>query len=209
MSTNVTTETHKGSKIGVRTIAQIGMLAAIATVLMLFEFPVPFAPSFYKLDLSEIPVLVGSFVMGPMAGLIIELVKIILNFVIHGTTSGGIGEIANFLIGISLCVPAGIIYRKNSSKKGAITGLIVGTLTMTIVGCFLNAYVLLPVYAKVFEMPIEALVEFGTKVNPAITSLSTFVLFAVAPFNILKGVVVSLITMLIYKKISPIFKMHQ
>lgn len=209
MSTNVTKETHKGSKIGVRTIAQIGMLAAIATVLMLFEFPVPFAPSFYKLDLSEIPVLVGGFVMGPIAAVIIELVKITLNFVIHGTTSGGIGEIANFLIGISLCVPAGIIYRKNASRKGAITGLVIGTLMMTVVGCFLNAYVLLPVYAKVFEMPIDALVAFGTKVNPAITSLSTFVLFAVAPFNILKGVVVSLITILIYKKISPIFKMHQ
>ncbi|MGO5052576.1 ECF transporter S component [Lachnospiraceae bacterium LCP25S3_G4] len=207
MSTDVMPNTKTGSKIKIRTIAQVGMLAAIATVIMLFEIPLPFAPSFYELDLSEVPVLVGCFAMGPIAGAVIELVKIILNFVINGTITGGVGEFANLMIGCALCVPAGIIYRKNRTRKGAIIGLITGTVFMTVIGCLLNAYVLLPVYAKVFQMPLDALVEFGTKINPAITSLSTFVMFAVAPFNILKGVVVSAITILIYKKISPIFKM--
>ncbi len=207
MSTDVMPNTKTGSKIKIRTIAQVGMLAAIATVIMLFEIPLPFAPSFYELDLSEVPVLVGCFAMGPIAGAVIELVKIILNFVINGTITGGIGEFANLMIGCALCVPAGIIYRKNRTRKGAIIGLITGTVFMTVIGCLLNAYVLLPVYAKVFQMPLDALVEFGTKINPAITSLSTFVMFAVAPFNILKGIVVSAITILIYKKISPIFKM--
>ena len=159
---------EKTQKVGVRTLVQIGMLAAIAVVLMLFEIPLPFAPSFYKIDFSEVPVMVGCFVMGPLAGAAIEFVKILLNFVINGTTTAGVGE----------------------------------------VGSAMNAFVLLPVYAKAFGMPIDALVAMGTAVNSHITSLSTFVLFAVAPFNLLKGILVSLIVLLIYKKISPIFKMR-
>ncbi|MDD2979380.1 MAG: ECF transporter S component [Hespellia sp.] len=197
------------SKIGVQAIAQVGMLAAIATVLMLFEIPLPFAPSFYEIDFSEVPVLVGCFVMGPVAGAVIELVKIVLNFIINGTITAGVGELANFCIGCAFCVPAGIIYRKMRSRKGALVGMVTGTLLMTVVGVFLNAYLLLPTYAKAFEMPIDALIGMGTAVNPNIDSLLTFVLFAVAPFNLLKGFLVSLIVFLIYKKISPIFRMHQ
>lgn len=196
--------TFKKSSISARTVAQIGMLAAVATVLMLFEIPLPFAPSFYELDFSEVPILIGCFAMGPAAGACIELIKILLNFIINGTITAGVGEIANFLIGCSLVVPAGIIYRKMHSKKGALIGMTVGTLFMTIVGCFLNAYILLPTYAKAFEMPIDALVGMGTAINANITSLFTFVAFAVAPFNLLKGVLVSLIVFLVYKKISPI-----
>ena len=195
-------------KVGIRTIVQIGMLAAIATVLMLFEIPLPFAPSFYEIDFSEVPVLVGSFVMGPLAGAVIELVKILLNFVVNGTDTAGVGEAANLLIGCALCVPAGIVYKRIRTRKGALLGMAAGTVSMAVIGCLLNAYVLLPTYAAAFGMPINALVEMGTAVNPGITSLSTFVLFAVAPFNLLKGVVVSLVVLLIYKKISPVFKMR-
>lgn len=187
-----------------RTVAQIGMLAAVATVLMLFEIPLPFAPSFYELDFSEVPVLVGCFAMGPAAGACIELIKILLNFIINGTITAGVGEIANLLIGCSFVIPAGIIYHRRHTKNGALIGMTVGTLFMTIVGCFLNAYILLPAYAKAFETPIDALVGMGTAVNAKITDLFTFVAFAVAPFNLLKGVLVSLIVLLIYKKISPI-----
>lgn len=194
-------------KISVRTIAQISMLSAIATVLMLFEIPLPFAPSFYKIDFSEVPVLVGCFVLGPLAGAIIELVKILLNLLINGTTTAGVGEGANFLIGCALCVSAGMIYKRRKTRKGAIAGMAVGTIVMTVVGCVLNAYVLLPVYAKAFSMPIASLVEMGTALNKGITGLPTFVMFAVAPFNLLKGVLSSLIVFLIYKKISPIFRM--
>lgn len=208
MSTQTNVITEKESKIGVRTIVQIGMLSAIAIVLMLFEVPLPFAPSFYEIDFSEVPVLVGCFVMGPLAGAVIEFVKILLNLLINGTATAGVGEIANFIIGCALCVPAGIIYKRNRTRKGAIIGMVTGTLIMTVMGCFINAFILLPVYAKAFGMPIEALVEMGTAVNANITSLSTFVIFAVAPFNLLKGILVSLIVFLIYKKISPIFKMR-
>ena len=196
------------TKLGTREIVTIGMLGAIAVVLMLFEIPLPFAPPFYEIDFSEVPVLVGCFALGPVAGILIEFVKILLNLVINGTATAGVGEFANFCIGCSFCIPAGIIYQRKKSKKGAMIGLVSGTLIMTFLGCFINAYIMLPTYAKAFQIPIEGLIEMGTKVNASITDLFTFVMFAVVPFNLLKGVLVSIIVILIYKKISPIIKRH-
>ena len=195
-------------KMTTKMITQIGMLGAIAVVLMLFDIPLPFAPSFYKIDFSEVPILVGCFAMGPAAGALIELVKIVLNLVINGTDTAFVGEIANLIIGCALCVPAGIIYKRKKSKKGALIGMGVGILCMTVLGCFINAYILLPTYAAAFNMPIDSLVAMGTAVNANIQSLFTFVIFAVAPFNLLKGAQVSLVVLCIYKKISPILKLH-
>lgn len=195
-------------KLNTKMIAQIGMLGAIAVVLMLFEIPLPFAPSFYEIDFSEVPVLIGCFSMGPMAGVLIELIKIILNLCINGSVTAGVGELANFVIGCALVLPAAFIYKRKKTKKGAVIGLVTGTLFMTFAGCFINAYIMLPTYAKAFGMPIEALVEMGSAVNASITDLFTFVMFAVVPFNLLKGVLVSIIVLLIYKKISPILKMN-
>lgn len=210
MNTTITGTRQKSKeRMGVRNVVQIGMLSAIAIILMQFEVPLPFAPPFYKIDFSEIPVLIGCFVMGPFAGAIVELIKVILNMVISGTTTGGVGDIANFLIGCAMCIPAGMIYKKYHTKKGALVGMTVGTIFMTAIGCLLNAYVLLPVYAEVFELPMDALIEMGTAVNPSITGVSTFVVLAVAPFNLLKGVLVSLIVFLTYKKISPVFIMNK
>ena len=196
------------TKLGTREIVTIGMLGAIAVVLMLFEIPLPFAPPFYEIDFSEVPVLIGCFSLGPVAGILIEFVKILLNLVINGTATAGVGEFANFCIGCSFCIPAGIIYQRKKTKKGAMIGLVSGTLIMTFLGCFINAYIMLPTYAKAFQIPIEGLIEMGTKVNASITDLFTFVMFAVVPFNLLKGVLVSIIVILIYKKISPIIKRH-
>lgn len=196
---------NKTSTIKVKTIAQIGMLSAIAVVLMLFEIPLPFAPSFYEIDFSEVPVLIGCFAMGPAAGAAIEFIKILL--AINGTITAGVGEFANLIIGCSFVVPAGIIYRKKHTKNGALIGMIVGTLFMTILGCFINAYLLLPTYAKAFQMPIDALISMGNAVNANITDMLTFVAFVVAPFNLLKGFLDSLIVLLIYKKISPVLHM--
>lgn len=206
MSTDAVVKTKGNSGTKARMMAQMGMLSAIAVVLMLFEIPLPFAPSFYEIDFSEVPVLIGCFTMGPLAGAIIELLKILLNFAINGTATAGVGEVANFLIGCAFVIPAAIIYKKKRTRTGAIIGMVTGTLFMTFIGCFLNAFVLLPTYAKAFGMPIDALVGMGTAVNSHITSLTTFVIFAVAPFNLLKGFLVSLIVFLIYKKISPILK---
>ena len=196
------------TKLGTREIVTIGMLGAIAVVLMLFEIPLPFAPPFYEIDFSEVPVLVGCFALGPVAGVLIEFVKILLNLIINGSATAGVGELANFCIGCSFCIPAGVIYQRKKTKKDAMIGLISGTLIMTFLGCFINAYIMLPTYAKAFKIPIEGLIKMGTKVNASITDLFTFVMFAVVPFNLLKGVLVSIIVILIYKKISPIIKRH-
>lgn len=207
MSTQSNTVTRTQARISVRTTVKIGMLAAISVVLMLFEIPLPFAPSFYEIDFSEVPVLIGAFAMGPVAGAAIELVKILLNLVITGTDTAGVGELANFIIGCSLCLPAAIIYKRKKTRKGALIGMVAGTALMVVIGCLINAYVMLPAYSAAFNLPIDALVQMGTAINPNITNLNTFVIFAVAPFNLLKAVLVSLIVLLIYKKISPIFKL--
>lgn len=207
MSTQSNTVTRTQARISVRTTVKIGMLAAISVILMLFEIPLPFAPSFYEIDFSEVPVLIGAFAMGPVAGAAIELVKILLNLVITGTDTAGVGELANFIIGCSLCLPAAIIYKRKKTRKGAMIGMVTGTALMVVIGCLINAYVMLPAYSAAFNLPIDALVQMGTAINPNITNLNTFVIFAVAPFNLLKAVLVSLIVLLIYKKISPIFKL--
>lgn len=206
--TTVQPQAQAKERFGVRALVNIGMLAAIAIILMLFDIPLPFAPSFYEVDFSEVPVMVGCFAMGPFAGALIEFVKILLNFVFTGTDTAGVGELANFIIGCALCVPAGLIYRRKRTRTTALVGMAVGTVAMTVLGCMINAYILLPTYATAFGMPMDALVEMGTAVNPNINSLATFVIFAVAPFNLLKGVLVSLIVFVIYKKISPIFRMR-
>ncbi|NLX77983.1 MAG: ECF transporter S component [Clostridiaceae bacterium] len=207
-TTQNTSETGKGNKTGkgfkTTTIAKISILASAAAVLMLFEIPLFFAPGFYKLDFSEVAVLLGAFSMGPAAGIVIEAVKILVNFVIDGSVTAGVGELANFLIGCSFVVPATVIYKRNKTRKNAILGLAAGTAVMVVFSAFMNLYVLLPVYAKAFNMPIDAIVEMGTKVNSAITDIHAFILFATVPFNVVKGAASSLITVLIYKKLSPL-----
>lgn len=191
----------------IRTMAQVAMLGAISVILMLLEFPLPFlAPPFYELDFSEVPVLIGTFAMGPLAGATIELIKILLNFIINGTITAGVGEIANFIIGCSLILPAGIIYKKHKTRKNALIGMVIGTLTMIVIGCFVNAFVLLPAYSAGLGIPMETLVGMGTAINPAITNVGWFVVLAVAPFNLVKGVLVSAVTILLYKRVSVIIK---
>ncbi len=188
-----------------KNLAIMGMLGALAGVLTLFSFPIAFiAPSFYKLDLAEIPVLVGTFLLGPIAGVVIELLKILVNLLLNSSTTFGVGELANFSIGCALVVPAGIVYQLRKNKKGAILGMAVGTVIMVVAGVFLNAYVMLPFYSSF--MPLESILEAGAAINPAISNVWTFCLIAVAPFNLIKGVVVSLVTAVIYKKISILLK---
>ena len=189
-----------------RKIAMIGMFAAIATILMMFEIPMPFAPSFYKLDFSELPVLIGTFAFGPVAGVMIEFVKIILKLLIKGTSTAFVGELANFVVGCSFALPAAIIYLVKKSKKSAIIACVAGTLMLTFVGTSFNAIYLLPKFAELYGMPLDALIGMGTAINPKITNITNFVILAVAPLNLIKGCSVSLITLLVYKKLSPIIK---
>lgn len=191
-------------------LVKVAMLSAISVVIMLFEFPLPFiAPPFYKLDFSEVPVLIGTFALGPLAGVLIELVKVVLNLLINGTITAGVGEFANFLTGISFVLPAGLIYRNHKTKKHAVLGMAVGGLIMVALGILINAFILIPVYGKALEMPIDAFVKMGTAIYPGIDSLIEMVIFCVAPFNALKVVLVSFVTSLIYKPLSPIFKVKK
>ena len=191
-----------GKKMALSTLTKIALLAAVAGVLMLFEAPLWFAPSFYKLDLSELAVMVGALSMGPAAGAMIELIKILLNFVLNGTITGGVGEFANFLIGCSFVVPAAWIYRRQRNIKGMLLGMAAGSVCMVLLGSVINYFILLPVYATVFGQPLEFFIQMGNALNPAIVDLKTFILFAVAPFNLLKGIIISALTFLLYRKLG-------
>ena len=196
---------NKTSRLSIKTIAKIAILAAIAVVLMLFDFPIAFiAPSFYKFDFSEVPVLIGAFALGPIEAACIELVKILLNFVMNGTSTGGIGEIANFLMGCAFVVPAGLIYRQNKNRTSAIKGMICGTITMVIIGDLLNHFLLIPAYVSILHYPLEAIVAAGAKIFPIINSQLMLVLICVTLFNLVKGIIVSLITAVLYKRVSPL-----
>lgn len=190
-----------------RKIVVTGMFAAISTILMLFEFTVPFAPpGIYKLDFSELPALIGGFAFGPVVGVMIEFLKVLLKTLIKGTSTAFVGELANFFVGCSFILPATIIYHLKKSKISAIVSCLVGTLIITIVGSSFNAFYLLPVFAKMFGMPLEAIVGMGTAVNSHVTSVTEFVLFIVAPLNVVKGLMNTVITLLCYKHLSPILK---
>lgn len=196
-----------GNRSKLRTMVQIAMLSAVSAVLMMFEFPIPFlAPPFIKMDFSEIPVLVGTFAMGPLAGVVIELLKNILHFVTYGTTTGGIGELSNFFIGCAFAVPAGTFYRKRKTRKNAVLGMATGTLLMVIMGCLSNAFVMFPLYSVVMGIPMDSFIAMGTAIHPAIDNMVTFVVLCMVPFNLVKGIIISMITLLLYKRLKVVLK---
>ncbi|MDO4983107.1 MAG: ECF transporter S component [Eubacteriales bacterium] len=185
-------------------ITYTAIFACMAGILMTLEIPLFFAPAFYKLDLSELPVLICTFYLGPVAGVVCELLKVLVKLLIKGTSSAFVGEFANFVVGCSFILPAGIVYHSRPGKKSALAGMAVGTLVLTVFGSFFNAFYLIPKFAELYGMPLEVIIGMGTKVNKSITDIRSLVLFAVVPFNLLKGCVVSAITFLLYKRISPI-----
>ena len=169
---------------------------------MLLEIPVFFAPGFYKIDLSELPVMFCGFCLGPVAGVICEFVKVVIKLLLKGTTTAFVGDFANFAVGCSMILPASVIYHMNKTKRGAVLAVIAGTLCMTVFGSAFNAFYLLPKFSQLFGLPMDTIIEMGRAINPAIGSVWTLVLFAVAPLNLLKGTVVSLLTFLLYKRVS-------
>ena len=185
-------------------IAKVAILGAIAFILMFFDFPLPFFPSFYKFDFSEVAVLVGGFALGWKAAISIEAVKILLSILFKGTSTAYVGELASFLTGLALTLPPVILYQKNKTRKDAVRGLAVGIVVFMGVGLLLNYFVLLPSYSYFFHLPMDALIGMGSAIIPFIKDRLTFVLFATTPFNLLKGFVVSLVTIALYKHISPL-----
>lgn len=194
------------SRMSVHTIAKISILGALAFLVMMFEIPLPFAPAFYKLGFDEVIVLIGGFALGPWAAVCIEALKIALNLIIGGTITMGVGELTNFLIGLAFVLPATLIYQREKTRKHALHGLIAGTICMTVLGGLLNYFVMLPAYAYFMNMPLDQIIAFGHAVNPNINGLLALVLMATTPFNLLKGILCSIIVFLSYKKVSPVMK---
>ena len=184
-------------------ITTISVLAAIAAILFFWPeiTPIPVVP-FYKLDFSNLPVLLGTFSMGPMAGTVILFVKSLLGL-LH-SNSQGVGELADFLIGLAMVLPTGLIYRGKKSRNGAIAGMAVGSLVAMFAAVLFNVYLLIPFFAAMYHMPIETIIGMGQKLIPSLDTLWKFVFYITAPFNLLKWVVISILGTLIYKPLSPI-----
>lgn len=186
-----------------RTMVKVTVLGVISFILMFFEFPLLFlAPPFIKMDISDLPALIGAFAMGPMVGVIVQFLKNLLNVVIEGSTTGGVGEFANFVVGSAFAYTAGLVYYKKKTFGRAVAGLVLGVIVMTIVISFANYFVMFPFYAKIFGWPIENLVEMGTAINKNIVDMKTMIIYAIVPFNLLKGTLVTLVTILVYKRVS-------
>lgn len=190
----------KNSKLS--NLIKIALLGVIGFVIMLIEFPLPIFPNFLKIDFSDLVAVIGGFAMGPVAGIAIELIKNLL--ALSKTTTAGVGEIANFLIGSSMVLTSSLIYKHKKTKINAVIGLILGIVAMSAAGCLLNYFVLLPMYETVLHFPIKAVVGATHVVNPYVTDLKSFIIFAIVPFNVIKGAVISVVTMAVYKKISPV-----
>lgn len=190
-----------------RRVSIIGICSAIATVLHMLDFPLIFmAPEFYKLDFSEVPVMLCGFYLGPSAAVACEGVKIILKLLLKSTSTAFVGDFANFFVGCSFVIPATIWYHAHKSKHSAIVGLILGTLSMAVIGSAFNAIYLLPKFAQLYGIPLEAIIGMGSKIHASVQGVTTFVLFCVAPLNVVKGVMVSVLTMLLYKRVArPLF----
>jgi len=207
-------ENHIGTKRDVsaaRRVSIIGICSAIATVLHMLDFPLVFmAPEFYKLDFSEVPVLLCGFYLGPSSAVACEGVKILLKLLLKSTSTAFVGDFANFFVGCSFVLPAIIWYHAHKSKHSAIIGLILGTASMTLIGSAFNAIYLLPKFAQLYGIPLDAIIGMGTNIHGGVTNVTTFVMLCVAPLNLVKGILVSVLTMLLYKRVArPLFGIHK
>ena len=189
--------------VSAKLIARVGVLGAIAALLFLIP-GIPIVPPIYKLDFSTVPVLLGGFSLGYVPGLLILLIKDLVG--LTNSSSMGVGELADFLASAAMMLTAVAIYRRHHSRRGALIGLIAGTAVMTAAAALINYYIVIPFYVAAMNMPAEAIVSMFGKVIPAVDSLPKLIAFATTPFNLLKGVVLSVITFLLYKRLSPLLK---
>ena len=198
---DVTTNNTK-SKVNIRLLVGTGMLSGLAFVLQYLEFPIPIMPGFIKFDFSDLPALIGAFAYGPLAGVIVEFIKNLLHCTV--TQSFTVGELSNFILGAVFTATAGLIYKKNKSKKGAIIGAVVGSVVMGIVSFPSNLFIVYPAYTKF--MPMEAIIGAYSELLPSVGKLWQALLIFNVPFTIVKGLISTLITVLIYKRLSPVVK---
>ena len=184
-----------------KNLTRISLLSVIAFLLMYVEFPLTFiAPPFIKLDVSDMPALIGGFAMGPLVGVCIEFVKCILIFFVRGTTTGGVGELSNFIVGAIFVAASSAFYRRNKTYGGAVLGLLIGVVSMTAFATMSNYFVVFPLYGKI--MPMEAIIEMGRAVTSRVDSLWSLMVYCIVPFNLIKGFITSMVTLVLYKRVS-------
>ena len=201
-TTQVTVNRGTKKKVSMRKLTGTAMLSAIAYVLMFLDFSVPFMPSFIKMDLSELPALIGSFAYGPVAGVIICLIKNVLHLFI--TTTGGVGELSNFLLGASFVLVAGGVYRFKKTRTGALIGSVLGAVLMGLFSIFSNYFLVYPIYYNF--MPKEAILSAYQLIFSGVHNILECLIVFNAPFTCIKGLISVVITFLIYKRLSPILK---
>lgn len=195
---------NNSKKLNTRLIAGCGVLIGVAVILQYIEFPIALMPSFIKLDLSDLPEIIGTFAYGPLAGVVITILKNVIHLL--ASQSGFVGELSNSLLGCAFVIPAGLIYKKDKTKKNALIGGVAGALVMAIVSFPLNLYLIYPLYITVLHFPLEAIIGMYKAINPAVNSLPQALLIFNVPFTFLKGLADVLLCMLVYKRISPILK---
>ena len=196
------TKSAAASKMNVRYLTVTAMLSAIAFILMFLDFSVPVMPNFIRMDLSELPALIGAFAMGPACDVWVCLVKNLLHLFM--TSTGGVGELSNFVLGVAFVLPAGLIYKHKKNKKSAITGALIGALCMALFSFPSNYFGVYPIYTKM--MPMDVIIGAYQAIVPSVKELWQCLLFFNVPFTFVKGLFSVLITMVVYKKISPILK---
>lgn len=203
MSTQtVTANKTKTEKVNIRYLTVTAMLSAVAYILMFLDFSVPFMPAFIKMDLSELPALIGTFAMGPACGVIVCLIKNVLHLFI--TTTGGVGELSNFLLGAAFVLPAGLIYKYRKNRKTALIGSLTGAIFMGLFSVVSNYFLVYPVYYNF--MPQDVILAAYQAILPSVQSILQCLVFFNMPFTIVKGLFSVVITFLTYKHISPILK---
>ena len=195
---------NRKSNLSVQYMTRIAILGALSAILFLIEVPVV---AFYKLDVSTLPALLGAFSMGPLAGLGILLIKDLLGL-LHSSTMY-VGELADFIMGAAFILPAAIIYRHQKTRKNALVGMIVGTLAMIVVSVIVNWKIMIPFFMSAFHMPLEAIIGMAQKTLPFVDTEWKVLLFVTAPFNLLKGFVLSALTFLLYKRLSPLLHVRK
>lgn len=198
------TQLKKGKQLPVQYLTRIAVLGALSVILFMIEIPVI---AFYKLDLSTLPALLGAFSMGPLPGLAILLIKDLLGML--KSSSMYVGELADFIMGAAFILPASLMYRRNKTRKTALLGMLTGTLCMIVVAILVNWKIVIPFYMTAFNMPMESIVAMAQGAMSFVDTEWKLLLCVTAPFNLLKGIVLSALTYVLYKHLSPLLHVRK
>lgn len=193
-------------RVKVRSIAFIGLMGALSTVLMLLRFPLPFLPPFLSFDLSGVMEILGGYMFGPVAAFFIILIKLMLQLVVQGSMSFGTGELQGLILSCAYVMPALFIYHWKKSKKSAVMGMLVSTITVSVVAIITNLYLIIPFYATLFGMTMDDIIAMCSAVNPAVKDAATMVIMGIVPFNLIKYGATSVVTFLVYKRLSRVIR---